>query len=128
MSHALWPSSTSYRTRKTRKIRRLKKRGEALVGLRGGSRGRGRGCAPPPWDDLLFSNTTGILQKKKKLCGLLVLKWSKRRVHPLLKKSWIRAWDCKEDVIVPIVVGTLGTVISKRLHLYLKKAGLDGSI
>ena len=23
-----------------------------------------RGCAPPPWDDLQFSNTTGILQKK----------------------------------------------------------------
>ena len=34
-----------------------------------------RGCAPP-WDDLRFSNTTGILQEKKKknLCGLLVLK------------------------------------------------------
>ena len=32
-----------------------------------------RGCAPPPpRDDLRFSNTTGILQKK--LCGLLVLK------------------------------------------------------
>ena len=31
-----------------------------------------RGCAPPPWDDLWFSNTTGILQKKK--CWLLVLK------------------------------------------------------
>ena len=35
--------------------------------------GRCRGCAPPPpRDDLRFSNTTGILQKK--LCGLLVLK------------------------------------------------------
>ena len=33
-----------------------------------------RGCAPPPppRDDLRFSNSTGILQKK--LCGLLVLK------------------------------------------------------
>ena len=35
----------------------------------GADLGRGcRGCAPPPppplWDDLLFSNTTGILQKK----------------------------------------------------------------
>ena len=38
-----------------------------------------------------FSNTTGILQKK--LCGLLVLRYSKRRVHPLLKKSRIR--PCK---------------------------------
>ena len=36
----------------------------------------------PRWDDLRFSNTTGILPK----CGLLVLKLSKRRVHPLLKK------------------------------------------
>ena len=36
----------------------------------------GAGGAPPP---------SGILQTKK-LCGLLVLKYSKRRVHPLLKK------------------------------------------
>ena len=43
---------------------------------RGGSRGRVQGVRtpPPPRDDLLFSNTTGILQKKNKLCGLLVLK------------------------------------------------------
>ena len=40
---------------------------------------------PPPRDDLRFSNTTDILQKKK-LCGLLVLKYSKRRMHPLLRK------------------------------------------
>ena len=39
----------------------------------------------PPWDDLRFPNTTGILHTKK-LCGLLVLKYSKRRVHPFLKK------------------------------------------
>ena len=31
-----------------------------------------------------------VFCKKKKICGLLVLKKSKRRVHPLLKKSWIR--------------------------------------
>ena len=34
---------------------------------RGGSRGRVQGVRtppPPPWDDLRFSNTTGILQKK----------------------------------------------------------------
>ena len=41
---------------------------------RGGSRGRVQGVRTPP-PDLRFSNTTGILQKKKKeLCGLLVLK------------------------------------------------------
>ena len=33
---------------------------------RGGSRGRVQGVrTPPPWDDLRFSNTTGILQKKE---------------------------------------------------------------
>ena len=32
---------------------------------RGGSRGRVQGVrTPPPWDDLQFSNTTGIMQKK----------------------------------------------------------------
>ena len=48
-----------------------------------------RGCAPP-----LPEMTRGFLiqlascgKKKKKLCGLLVLKWRKRRVHPLLKKN-----------------------------------------
>ena len=41
---------------------------------RGGSRERVQGVRTlPPRDDLRFSNTTGILQKKK-LCGLLVLK------------------------------------------------------
>ena len=50
----------------------------------------------PP--DLRFFNTTGILQKKKELCGLLYsakkkrtmwfigVEVDKRRVHPLLKK------------------------------------------
>ena len=41
---------------------------------RGGSRGRVQGMRTPPWDDLRFSNTAGMLQKKKELCGLLVLK------------------------------------------------------
>ena len=41
---------------------------------RSGSRGRVQGMRTPPWDDLRFSNTTSILPKKKKLCGLLVLK------------------------------------------------------
>ena len=33
--------------------------------LRGGSKGRVQGVRTPPWDDLRFSNTTDILQKKK---------------------------------------------------------------
>ena len=43
------------------------------------------------------------------------------------KKKMKRLWNCKEVVLVPIVVGALGT-FSKRFNLYLKKAGLDGSI
>ena len=57
--------------------------------LRGGC----RGCAPPPRDDLRFSNTTGILQKKK---YVVYWCWSRARdEHPLLKKSWIRPWTRK---------------------------------
>ena len=41
-------------------------------GVRGGGGGGPPPPPPPPRDDLRFSNTTGILQKK--LCGLLVLK------------------------------------------------------
>ena len=49
----------------------------------GGSRGRVQGKrTPPPRDDLRFSNTTGILPKKK----LWFIGVGKRRVHPLLKK------------------------------------------
>ena len=59
--------------------------------IRGGSRGRVQGVCTPPLPEM----TCGFLIQlvfceKKKLCGLLVLKQSKRRVHPLLKKSWIR--------------------------------------
>ena len=43
------------------------------------------------------------------------------------KKELKRLWNCKEVVLVSIVIGALGTV-SKRFHLYLTKAGLDGSI
>ena len=48
---------------------------ELWMSVRGVSRGRVQGVrTSPPWDDLRFPNTTGILQKKKKLCGSLVLK------------------------------------------------------
>ena len=45
-----------------------------LIGrARGGSRGRVQGVrTPPPWDDLRFSNTTGILRKKKWFIGVEV--------------------------------------------------------
>ena len=62
----------------------------------GRSMGEGAGGVhPPPRDDRGFSNTNGILPKKK-LCGLLVLKKSKRRVHPLLKKILNPPLVCNE--------------------------------
>ena len=53
---------------------------------RGGSRGRVQGVRTPP-PDLRFSNTTGILQKKKKRTMWFIgVEVDKRRLHPLLKK------------------------------------------
>ena len=52
----------------------LAKKVKNISEIRGGSRGRVQGVRTLPWDDLRFSNTIGILKKKKKLCGLLVLK------------------------------------------------------
>ena len=43
------------------------------------------GCTPSPEMTCGFPIQLVFCQKKK-LCGLLVLKYSKRRVHPLLKK------------------------------------------
>ena len=81
MSLTVPSTSKSYKQNSLRKINT--KTAYTVADLGGGCRGQG---VRTPWDDLRFSNTTGILQKKKKLCGLLVLKESKRRVHPLLKK------------------------------------------
>ena len=58
--------------------------------LRGGSRARVQGVrTPPPRDDLLFSNTTGILQKKTAwFIGVEVEQ--ETSAPPPKKKSWIR--------------------------------------
>ena len=45
-----------------------------------------RGCAPSHEITCGFLIQLVFCKKKKKPCGLLVLKYSKRRVHPLLKK------------------------------------------
>ena len=45
-----------------------------------------RGCALPPPEMTCGFLIQLVFCKKKKLCGLLVLKQSKRRVHPPLKK------------------------------------------
>ena len=57
------------------------------VGSSGADLGGGcRGCAPLPEMTCGFLVQLVFCKKKKELCGLLVLKYSKRRVHPLLKK------------------------------------------
>ena len=56
-------------------LEKLQEKNRGVGGNRGGSRGRVQGVRIPTWDDLQFSNTTGLISaKKKKLCGLLVLK------------------------------------------------------
>ena len=53
---------------------------------------------------------------------------SKLIIIPRLKKRAKASAEQQEEVVlVMIVIGALGTV-SKGFHLYLKKAGLDGSI
>ena len=57
-----------------------------VFNYRGGSRGRVQGVRTPPEMTCGFLIQLVFCKKNKKLCGLLVLKYSKRRVHPLLKK------------------------------------------
>ena len=45
-------------------LEKLQEKNRGVGGNRGGSRGRVQGVRTPTWDDLQFSNTTGILQKK----------------------------------------------------------------
>ena len=55
--------------------------------LRGGSRGRVHGVrTPPPWDDLRFSNTTGILPKKKNYVAYWCWSRARNECTPSLKK------------------------------------------
>ena len=59
---------------------------------RGGSRGRVQGVRTPPWDDLRFSNTTGILQKKNYVVYPGAEVEQQSECTPSEKKSWIRPW------------------------------------
>ena len=56
--------------------------------VRGGSRGRVQGVHPP-WDDLRFSETTGILPKKKTMWFVGVQVEQETNAPPPKKKSWI---------------------------------------
>jgi len=56
---------------------------------RGGSRGRVQGVrTPPPLNDLWFSNTTGILQKKN-----YVVYWCWSRARDECTPSWKKSWN-----------------------------------
>ena len=64
---------------------------------KGGSRGRVQGVRPPPsGDDLRFSNTTGILPKKKTMWFIGVEVVQQTSAPPPKKKSWIRPWEERE--------------------------------
>ena len=54
---------------------------------RGGSRGRVQGVRTPPWDDVRFSNTTGILQKKKKEVWFIGVEVEQETSAPPPKKN-----------------------------------------
>ena len=58
---------------------------------RGRSRGRVQGghTPPPPWDDLRFSDTTGILWEKKTMWFIGVEVEQETSAPPPKKKSWI---------------------------------------
>ena len=58
-----------------------------------------RGCAPPR-DDLQFSNTAGILQKKKNMWFIGVEMEQETSAPPPEKKSWIRPCDCTNPLQV----------------------------
>ena len=49
--------------------------------------GVGAGGAHPPWDDLRFSNTTGILQKKKKTMRFVGVEVEQEKSTPPPKKN-----------------------------------------
>ena len=81
--------------------------------FRGGSRRRVQGvCTLPPWDDLLFSNTTGILQKKKTMWFIGVEVEQETSAPPPKKNSgsalvasshvpWKFPWNKWRDILVP---------------------------
>ena len=54
--------------------------------ITGADLGEGAGGAHPLPPEMTCGFLIQLVFRKKKLCGLLVLKCSKRRVHPLLKK------------------------------------------
>ena len=67
---------------------------------RGGSRGWVLGVRnPPPRNDLRFSNTTGILQKKKKPMWFIGVEVEQETSAPPPKKSWIGPWFVSKGLV-----------------------------
>ena len=107
-----------------------------LTENRGGSRGRVQGVRTPTPPEV----TCGFLIqlvfcKKKKLCGLLVLKKSKRRVHPLLKKILDpplekSGWDVESIMVSDLPVFRRNTTsvtvwIQKKSEFVLCESGTE---
>ena len=84
-----------------------------------------RGCAPlppPPEMTCGFLIQLVFCKKRNKLCGLLVLKQSKRRVHPLLKKSWIRPWAWIGEVVKSRCYGSLYSGTKRQPILFFHRS------
>ena len=58
-----------------------------IIIFRGGSRGRVQGVRTPPRDDLRFSNTTGILPKKKRTMWFIGVEVEQETSAPPPKKN-----------------------------------------
>ena len=69
-----------------------------------------RGCAPP-WEDLPFSNTTGILQKKEKTMWLIGVEVEQETSAPPPKKNPGSARDTWQ---------VLSFILLDKLHKYLR--------
>ena len=79
-------------------------RASFMAPCRGGSRGRVQGVrTPPPWYDLRFSNTTGILQKTKKTMWFIGVEVEQETSAPPPKKNPGSApavqYSCSENTL-----------------------------
>ena len=95
-----------------------------------------RGCAPPhPWDDLQFSNTTGILRKKKKTMWFTGVEVEQETSVPPPKKnpgsppcynstaetSLMTSLKNQFQVILNLFISTHSVFLSWVIRLELKK-------
>ena len=89
-----------------------------------------RGCAPPsPRDHLRFSNTTGILQKKK-LCGLLKkIFYSKKKKKKKKKKTvWFIGVEVDQGTTAPPPKKFLDPPLWCKFNVYIIEGDVIGNI